>query len=276
MKQLLMFAVLALIALTPSLYGDVPNTISYQGILATSTGDLVPDGNYDLQFKLYDAETGGSVLWQELHSNVPVVEGRFHVILGTITSLTSVPFDATYWLGIMVEPPSTELPRIQLTSSAYSLNARSVQDDAVTSAKIQNNAVTSAKIQNGTIQFDDIGQNGAATDQVMMWNGSAWGASDCLPSPVKEGFSFITYKSDPPSGVVAYGVIYLSGVVASGSNITSCTWNDTYKRYEIQITGEYYYVWDYVTVVTPLGSNALFATTGSVGGKLLVYLFGNP
>ena len=43
---------------------------------------------------------------------------------------------------------------------------------------IVNDAVTSAKILDGTIQFADIGQNGAAAGQVMKWNGSAWVTSN--------------------------------------------------------------------------------------------------
>lgn len=155
MKQLLMFATLVLVLLASSVQAEVPNTISYQGILATSGGEIVDDGNYDLTFRLYNAQTGGTQLWQEDHNNVPVFQGRFNVILGSLTSLVSVAFDEPYWLGITVEPPSTELPRIRLTSSAYSLNARTVMD----------NAITSAKIQDGTIQQGDLGFTpGGVTD----------------------------------------------------------------------------------------------------------------
>ncbi len=42
---------------------------------------------------------------------------------------------------------------------------------------IANDSVTSIKIANGTIQFVDIGQNGASSGQVIKWNGSAWIAS---------------------------------------------------------------------------------------------------
>jgi len=41
----------------------------------------------------------------------------------------------------------------------------------------QSNSITSAMIQNGTIQFADLGQNGAASGQVVKWNGSAWVAA---------------------------------------------------------------------------------------------------
>lgn len=148
MKRLLMIAFLVFVLLSSGIQAEVPNTISYQGILATSGGDIVPDGNYDLTFRLYNVQTGGSQLWQEDHNNVPVYQGRFNIILGSLVNLSSVPFDEPYWLGITVEPPSTELPRIEFTSSAYSLNARSIIDNAVTSTKIQDGTIVDGDISN--------------------------------------------------------------------------------------------------------------------------------
>jgi len=49
---------------------------------------------------------------------------------------------------------------------------------AVDTDRLEDDAVTSAKIADGTILFADIGQNDAATDQVMKWTGSAWAAAD--------------------------------------------------------------------------------------------------
>ncbi len=49
---------------------------------------------------------------------------------------------------------------------------------AVDTGRLEDDAVTSGKIADGTIQFGDIGQNGASLDQVMKWNGSAWAAAD--------------------------------------------------------------------------------------------------
>jgi hypothetical protein len=44
----------------------------------------------------------------------------------------------------------------------------------VGNTQLVNNAVTTDKIQNNTILFDDIAQNGATTNQVITWDGSAW------------------------------------------------------------------------------------------------------
>ena len=53
----------------------------------------------------------------------------------------------------------------------WDLDGRYVEED-------QPDSITSAMIQDGTIQFADMGQNGAASGQVMKWNGSAWAAAN--------------------------------------------------------------------------------------------------
>lgn len=121
------FLVAALVSLPCVSGAQIPNTISYQGILTNAAVPpvIVPDGSYNLVFKLYTASSGGSPFWTETHNNVSVAEGRFYVELGSLTSLTGVSFGMPYFLGITVNG-GTELPRIAFTSSAYSLNARRV------------------------------------------------------------------------------------------------------------------------------------------------------
>jgi hypothetical protein len=91
------------------------------------------------------------------------------------------------------------------------------------------------------------------------------------PKQVQGRFHFVTYKS-PSTTPVAYGAIDYDGSVLSGSGNFSCSWDSTYKRYEITITSYSYIVWDYTTVVTALG-DPLMASTNSISGKLLVNIF---
>lgn len=128
------------IAIASPIWGQVPQTMSYQGILTDASGGLVADGNYSLTFRIYDASTGGNQLWTETQASVSVSKGIFSVILGSISPL-SVPFDKSYWLGVAVGGGSELSPRITLTASPYSLNARSIADNAVTGGKIASGQV---------------------------------------------------------------------------------------------------------------------------------------
>ncbi|HIE27027.1 TPA: hypothetical protein EYP66_07045 [Candidatus Poribacteria bacterium] len=123
MKRVLLLSALFFILAVQVSWGQIPETISYQGVLTDTDGIAVSDGDYNLTFKLYDVDTGGTELWSE-EQLVQVSKGIFNVILGSVNPLT-LPFDKQYWLGIAVEGGSELEPRIKLTASAYSLNARS-------------------------------------------------------------------------------------------------------------------------------------------------------
>jgi hypothetical protein len=92
---------------------------------------------------------------------------------------------------------------------------------------------------------------------------------------VQCAFSFVTYKSNPPTGLIAYGAINGLGNVYSATTNVSCTWDGVNKRYEITISDENYYFQNYVTIVTPIGGFGTYATTNSYNYKLLVYMFQN-
>jgi len=47
---------------SPLVYGnDIPRLINYEGTLSKD-GELVPDGSYDMEFNIYNAETRHKVL----------------------------------------------------------------------------------------------------------------------------------------------------------------------------------------------------------------------
>lgn len=104
--------------------------INYQGKLADDNGVTVADGLYNMEFKLYDALSGGSNLWTETWSGgnkVQVTDGLFSVELGTTTALATVDFNQDLWLSINIGGTGTPSwdgemsPRKKLTSvpSAY-------------------------------------------------------------------------------------------------------------------------------------------------------------
>lgn len=72
---------------------------------------------------------------------------------------------------------------------------------------------------------------------------------------------------------IAYGLVRSNGNIAANTGNISCSWNSTYKRYEIDISDQNYFWLNFITQVTPMGN--LRAATSSVSGKLLVYLYNN-
>lgn len=131
----------------------INQTISFQGRLLTSGGTPVPDGFYNIQFKIYQDGTGtavnnpgGTLKWTENYVNnggtsgVKVTNGYMSVNLGSVTPFgTSVDWNQdTLWLSMNIAGLSTGCstfnsgpctadgemtPMKRLTSTPYALNA---------------------------------------------------------------------------------------------------------------------------------------------------------
>ncbi|MGB3608160.1 hypothetical protein, partial [Psychroserpens sp.] len=84
-----------------------------------------------------------------------------------------------------------------------------------------------------------------------------------------------TYVDDNTFGPVAYGFVTDSGNPISGSGNYTVNWNTTTGRYEITISGEYYFLSSFTTVVTgsEVAIDKIFVT--SSGGKLIIFLINN-
>ena len=115
-----------MILIVPQLiWGQIPQTMSYQGVVTDINGVAVSGGSLDFTFKLWDDATAGTLLWDETQPGVAVAinTGIFNVILGSVNPL-NIPFDKQYWLGITIGTDPELTPRVQLTSSPYSLNSQ--------------------------------------------------------------------------------------------------------------------------------------------------------
>ena len=118
-----------------------PSTMNFQGRLKNSSDQVVADGLYNMQFRIYDASTGGTLVWSETRqttSRVQVTNGLFSVQLGQVTPLTASIFNATnLFFEITMATPATAncstagcaawespmTPRNKLATSAYAFNA---------------------------------------------------------------------------------------------------------------------------------------------------------
>ena len=122
-------------------YAAIPHLISYQGRLANTNGDAVPNSTYSVTFRIYTSEAGGADIWNETDS-VTTREGIFEVLLGGRTAL-DLPFDTQYYLGIQVGSDPEMTPRQKLASVGYAYMAeKAEQADNATSATEATNADT--------------------------------------------------------------------------------------------------------------------------------------
>ena len=118
-----------LLSISPFVIGladaQVPTEIAHQGSI-TVNGTSVTDASASLSFALYTTASGGSALWTETQTGVPVSDGRFVVQLGSVSSLSAVAFDVPYWLETTYAG-NTLTPRFQLASSPYARAAKNAE-----------------------------------------------------------------------------------------------------------------------------------------------------
>jgi len=122
--------------LLSSSYAQIPHLINYQGKLTDTDGNPVADGNHSVTFRIYDAASGGALLWEETQS-ILVQKGIFSCLLGGVTNL-DIAFDKPYWLAIKVGSDAEMVPRQQISASGYALRSE-------TAEKVDTNHVIDAK-----------------------------------------------------------------------------------------------------------------------------------
>jgi len=136
------------------------NQLNFQGRLLTQTGSLVPDGNYNIEFKLYNQLTSAgssqgsctgdaNCLWTETSSTVKVRGGYFSIYLGSTTPLpTGIDWSQDLFLGMNVGGIGAASwdgemsPRFKLTAVPYAFRASNVASSATNAASTNSDAVS--------------------------------------------------------------------------------------------------------------------------------------
>lgn len=187
-----------------------PGQLSYQGFLSDNSG--VPLGNtapenYAVEFRIYDAATGGNPLWGE-GQTVTVDKGYFSVMLGQGAEITGVDFASDLsglftgasasdrYIGITITTlnSGSELsPRVRLLASPYAMLSRFA--NAVVNASGTAMIVTSGQSVgvntvtpqatldvNGTVKATTFSGNGAGLTGIVPSGISGTLATSQIPS----------------------------------------------------------------------------------------------
>ena len=132
MRAMLFLLASCVLLSASSVVAEVPHLIRYQGQAVDSNG--VPlEGPYTLTFRLYDAETGGVKAWEEQQQNVSLTGGHFSVLLGQVTSLTTMDWTQPCWLSVQVNGESELTPRQRITSVPLAITAERLAVPVTTS-----------------------------------------------------------------------------------------------------------------------------------------------
>jgi hypothetical protein len=153
----------------------IPYKVNFQGRLTDTTGAALVNGSYNIKFKLYDAPTGGTLLWSEdwvagaVDNRVPVENGLFSVQLGSIAALSPSLFNSSAQRYLEVELPTPATARCSTNGCAAFTEGPMTPRNTLASAAYAFNADTIDGIDGASLLHND--QNGTLTGSLTVTNG---------------------------------------------------------------------------------------------------------
>ena len=120
MKNLLSLFVAVSMLLPFGASAQIPRILSMQGVLTDANNQPLPDGMYNITFRIYDSQSGGNLLFEEYFA-IPVTRGNYLALIGEKNAL-NLAFDKPYWMSVTPDG-SKEAPRMQLTTAPYAFKA---------------------------------------------------------------------------------------------------------------------------------------------------------
>jgi len=195
-------------AFSSQIHAQLDPTLSIQGILKKSNGVAVEDGNYNLVFKLYTTETGGTAIWMETQSAVEVSNGIYSAVLGVLNPL-NVPFNQLYYLGVTVG--STELtPRILLTSAPYALSLIGLTNKFPSSGIV---VADSIRVNGGVLARGGVpGANGASKNGYAFTGDKDSGLFSTANGEVSLYANNVKVAATTPTGMDVTGTVTSDGL----------------------------------------------------------------
>ena len=157
----------------------VPAKMNFQGRLTNNAGNILPNGTYNMRYRIFNTASAGTALWTETRlvsasAGVTVTNGLFSVQLGDVTPIPASLFtqntQGTLYFEIELPTPATATttspawtegamsPRNQLASSAYAFNSETLDGlDSEAFARIgSDNSYSGVNTFNGITNFGNV------------------------------------------------------------------------------------------------------------------------
>ena len=173
-------------------FAQLPETMSYQGVLYDNTNKPVMNQTVEIHFSIWNDSVSTDLvnrLWDALMNVTTNKNGVFDTIFDLSTA-DDLEFNEQYWLEIHITSRNNPFPRIQLTASPYSLNARQVRGINKIPARGDVSIGTAHSPANfevhGTISGNAFHFPGGSEGQVLTSDGegnAVWAEASVDPAP---------------------------------------------------------------------------------------------
>lgn len=222
-------------------HAAIPRTFTFAGSLNNTTGTPVPDGNYTVTLRLFDALTGGHAVWTEVEKNLTVAGGRgsFEVVLGDPTPFGALAFDKPLFLEVQVQGDGPMAPRLPLHSVPYALSTggASLPLPFSGSANVASpgNVLQVSNTGNGRGIVSEAPAHTGVMGISNTWVG-VWGQSSTSSGVHGESNSWVGTSGKSVTGAGLYGEsLHWTGVWGQSTNSSgvhgqSDIWNGVYGR----------------------------------------------
>ncbi|MBS1903401.1 MAG: hypothetical protein JSS75_06850 [Bacteroidetes bacterium] len=102
---------------------QTPRAFSYQGVIATSTGQPVSDGEHVVAVSIYRDSVGGTPVFSEAYPT-RTHGGLFSLLIGGKNGIpNSVLFDVPMYVGVSIDGSAEVQPRTALLAAPYAMHA---------------------------------------------------------------------------------------------------------------------------------------------------------
>lgn len=250
---------------TQKAFAATNNTLNFQARLEGTGGNIVADGNYNVQFKLYNVSSAGTALWTETYLNsnsqgIAVRNGYLTANLGSISAFPgTINWDQDLWVTLNIGGTTTGVsptydgemnPRLKLTGVPYAFRAGQLAQYNQTTGFTSTLNLVQPTVGNQVFQLADQGAAGTYTLCVQNSTACGFAASTGATGYIQNGTAAQTANFNIQSASASNVGAIVQGAASQSADIFRVTDSASTKLLYVNSAGNTFFGGDIVSSTT--------------------------